>query len=409
SVHKRFQETLKALEKIPNLTQLDFKSKSYLSPALAHIEENLGSAKPTKIDPENQITFLEARSPAEESREALRWLKGLIARKNIPFQECSIIVPDLSLYRPHLEALGEEFGMPLHFSGKITLNQSPLYAAINNLLRLPVEDYPRRRLIETINSPYFDLSYIGFKQQHAHQLDLISQEQQIVGQKKIWREVLGQLSTRDSKSSNEEYEEQNAPTIPQGDQAQQLGNSLDSLFDLFEVSDLSQSINSWISWLEDIIENTNLYQQLTEEYDKNAFNALRQVLRELVLAEQVVGFDKLDYPNFLSTIKEAAARQPIPEPSLARTPAISILGLTNGRGLRHTASVLMGLSEGIFPKPQKADPFLDENIRKKLGIESALDSHQFSFLYLALSRANQSMLLTRPYLAADGEAWQPSP
>ena len=77
--------------------------------------------------------------------------------------------------------------------------------------------------------------------------------------------------------------------------------------------------------------------------------------------------------------------------------------------MRFQAVAILGLSEGIFPRTQRADPFLNEETRAALGLESAFNPYQHGFFYQALTRSDQYLLLTRPYLAMDGEPWAPSP
>ena len=88
---------------------------------------------------------------------------------------------------------------------------------------------------------------------------------------------------------------------------------------------------------------------------------------------------------------------------------MKVLRYIDGRGLRSQAVVVLGLAEGIFPKIQRPDPFLSEDIRHKLAINPSIDPHQIGLFYLAVTRPNEYLLLSRPYLAPDGETWEPSP
>lgn len=407
NTHNRFEDTLQKLERLPDIKFIDHTPYPHLSDELLHLEQHLDQAGSSQIGAQDRIIFLEARSPADECREALRWLKGLILRDGVEYSDCAIISPNPSNYRPHLEALGEEFGLQLHFGGNLPLDQSPLFSSLRNLLRLDIEDYPRRRVIDAVRSPYFNFSKMGIETQDGRLLDLVSQDQNIIGQKEIWLDGLKRLSERKPRAKKEE--ELTTPTLPLGKDANNLLQAFAQFTNALTPKEQKQSLTSWITWLEDLLEEIDLFAQITFEADKNALTALRQILRELVLAEQIVGLSDIDYPEFLLTLQEAAARQSIPEPSMLHKNAISILRLTEGRGLRHSAVAILGLSEGIFPRPQRADPFLNEEIREQLGIESALDPHQLSLFYLAVSRADKKLLLTRPYLAPDGEVWQPSP
>jgi ATP-dependent helicase/DNAse subunit B len=77
--------------------------------------------------------------------------------------------------------------------------------------------------------------------------------------------------------------------------------------------------------------------------------------------------------------------------------------MTEVRGVRYDAVALLGLAEGSFPVIERADPFLDEDLRAELGLESRLAREQGGLFYQAVTRADKHLLMTRPYLAEDGE------
>ena len=75
---------------------------------------------------------------------------------------------------------------------------------------------------------------------------------------------------------------------------------------------------------------------------------------------------------------------------------------------------ILGLSEGEFPQRTKEDPFLSETDRtilqeQDLPIETKLHGDESTFFYQAVTRASERLLLSRPYLADDGQLWEPSP
>jgi inactivated superfamily I helicase len=106
---------------------------------------------------------------------------------------------------------------------------------------------------------------------------------------------------------------------------------------------------------------------------------------------------------------QGALTAQLQEPLPASQPAILVLNLLEARGVRFQAVALLGLAEGVFPVVERADPFLPEALRQTLGLESRLQREQPGLFYLALTRSDRFMLLTRPYLAEDGEKWEPSP
>ena len=83
--------------------------------------------------------------------------------------------------------------------------------------------------------------------------------------------------------------------------------------------------------------------------------------------------------------------------------------LMEARGMRVDALAVLGLAEGVFPSVERADPFLSEEVRGLLGMEAQLGQEQAGLFYQVVTRADRYLLLTRPYLAKDGESWEPSP
>jgi ATP-dependent helicase/DNAse subunit B len=155
----------------------------------------------------------------------------------------------------------------------------------------------------------------------------------------------------------------------------------------------------------------------TAERDVAALRAFKDVLRGLVLAESVIATTlqppsaSNDYADFFRDLRgavEAATYSFEPEWGVI---AASVL---DARGLPFQAVALMGLSEGEFPRQEREDILLRESDRailreRGLPLETKLHGDEATFFYQAVTRARQRLLLTRPYLAEDGQMWEASP
>ena len=102
--------------------------------------------------------MLEARSPADEAREVLRWIKKLVVRENVPLASCAIFTPNPSTYHPLLRAAADEFGIPIHFTLDEPLENSPAITSLINLLSLPLSNFNSRHMLNALRSPYLDFS-----------------------------------------------------------------------------------------------------------------------------------------------------------------------------------------------------------------------------------------------------------
>jgi hypothetical protein len=93
------------------------------------VEKQLYESNPPPALLSADLTLLEARSPAEEAREALRWLKARMVRDGIPLAACAVVTPDPDLYHPYLRQAAAEFGVPLRFTQGEVLAHSPAVTA----------------------------------------------------------------------------------------------------------------------------------------------------------------------------------------------------------------------------------------------------------------------------------------
>ena len=148
-----------------------------------------------------------------------------------------------------------------------------------------------------------------------------------------------------------------------------------------------------------------------------ALRAFKDVLRGLVLAESVFGggTGEKSYPAFLSDLASAvkAASYEIPLPD-ARCDVLPVMPALRARGLAFRAVAVVGLAEGDFPQSERQDILLTESDRdwlreRGLPIEPRLRGDEATFFYETVTRAGEKLLLCRPYLADDGQPWEPSP
>jgi RecB family exonuclease len=180
-----------------------------------------------------------------------------------------------------------------------------------------------------------------------------------------------------------------------------------------------RSATEWVVWLEDLLDDLGFPERTTSERerpasprddrDRAAFLRLRESLRALVLGELVTGGDDLSYEAFLDELRGVLDAATFHEDLPLHEPAVSVMGPLEARGARYPVVAVMGLSEGLLPEVEREDPFLDEPTRAALGLEPRLGREQGGLFYQAVTRADARLLLTRPYLADDGEDWEPSP
>jgi ATP-dependent helicase/DNAse subunit B len=214
-------------------------------------------------------------------------------------------------------------------------------------------------------------------------------------------------------------------TVPSGDEAQQLLEKFEAFVQKIEAPAGSHNYHHFVAWLEGLIdllvaepplEDSNSPQFIDNNLEDNAaLKEFKDVLRGLVWSEIMLGqSDIVDFARFFQELEGAAeaASYRSMTPGVDR---ILIADAVQARGVPFEAVAVLGLAEGEFPATLTSDPFLRESDRMKLNrdaslsLESSIESAEREFFYETVTRAGQSLLLTRPRLTETGAEWQPSP
>ncbi len=403
--HQRFSNTLKKLKRelAPDITTLP--NAPFLPIEVQHLERTLFEPGENMVRATDQHLLLEARSPADEAREALRWIKARVLRDGLSVSDCAIFTPSPDTYNPFLRETAREFGIPIHFSQGPALISSPAIAALLNLLSLPIQNFKSRALFNALRSPYFQF---GMDTGAINQLEEISRKARIIEGQDQWQETWERLAPAQEQEPDLD-EERRLLGLPRGGSFRALKDSLQDCFNQLVPPSASQAQSTWVNWLENLLEKLAFYKRTNGERDEIACEVLRETLRALVLGESITGERLSGYESFLSSLQSTLNGASLPEPRLKGQAALFIGRIVEARGVRFKAVALLGLSEGVFPEVEHPDPFLDEDLRARLGLESRLEREQAGLFYEAITRTDQYLLLTRPYLSDDGEDWEASP
>ena len=441
AAHHRFHRAQAAITSSLNIRPEAMDSASMLSADITNVEANLFERsndfsrlqqEATKVA--TTVEFVEAPTRAVEARAALRWVKARVVRDGMKLSDVAILARDLEPYRAFLEEVADEFGIPLHIVGGQPLNENPAVAALLNLLSLPAGNWKRRALIESWRGPYFDFSQQGIdsREASAATLDEISRVGRVSRGLDQWREA---FAIWEKKKATVDEDGEALETVAYGEQ---IKEKFESFVDLF-APPVHAEIKEYVAFVESLIgddpaltpsplsspkgapegrgENgLNVVMnaranQATSERDISALRAFKDVLRGLVLAESVLDNDSLAYADFYKGLRGAVESATFTVPAES---GVFVASAPDGRGLSFEVVVLMGLSEGEFPKQEREDILLRESDRAALRergllLETKLHGDEGTFFYQAVTRARRKLLLTRTYLAEDGQAWEPSP
>ena len=411
------------------------------SEELAALEDRLFEKPESKICNPKSIEFLEAQNRSEESRAALRWIKQRLVNEGMQLNEVAILARSLEAYRPFLQEVAVEFGMPLHLVGGTPLIDNPAIAALLSLLSLPVLEWPRRQILEAWRSPYFDWSAQGITVPDAATLDHVSRLGRVISGVDQWREALQMLTHTQSNAATDD-EDQAASSVSVA-AAAALSRKFEAFVDTL-TPPAQATLRDYAAFVEDLIGDASPPTPLSRsqndyfgrggatasplltislpssgegpgvrQRDFAALQAFKDALRGLVLSEATLGDPRsIDYRTFIVELRGAVEAMPYsPGNSGAGIFTASVL---DARGLSFRAVALLGLSEGEFPQAEHEAVLLRETDRavlreRGLSIEPKLRGDEVTFFYQAVTRAADRLLLSRPYLAPDGQPWEPSP
>ena len=439
--HRRFQRVAVQLAAaLPQLAAENLAQVVSVSAELRFLEENLFEPVAPYRGHLAHVTFLEAQTRAVEARAALRWLKQRLVEDKLAPGDAALLARSLDPYRPFIEETAREFGLPLRMVGGAPLSENPAVSALLGLLALPAgrPAWRPRDLLAALRSPYFDWAGAGIDPAQAATLDAISRQAHVIGNLDQWREALALSLAAASDPLDDEPEA--GPTGPiRG--AAMAGAAFESL-----VARLTPPARAplahYIVFVEDIVgDDPTLHasrfggerkapgalnvveraiaEPATAARDRSALRAFKDVLRGLALTAAILdgprrgqGADAWDYAGFVGALREAVKAANY-QPEGRAGAGLFVASILEARGLSFRAVALLGMAEGEFPQAEREMPLLREADRAALrargaSIEPHLRGDEITIFYEAVTRAREQLLISRPYLADDGQAWEPS-
>ncbi len=387
-------------------------------------------------------TLIELPTRSAEARTAVRWLKQQVVANGWKPSDVAILARHIGNYQGWITQIADEYGLPMTSPSGLPLRYNPAVMSLLDLIGLMARDevgewsLPRKGVLAALRSPYFDWAAqtvdnesVGFVAGDAELLDTVARQGHVIGGLSQWQEAFALLEAR-AQTSVETDEEIGVEAFISADLIPPLANKFNRFISYLTPPADAQTFKAYVGWLENLIGSDpaldeepephalNIVRMAREhEYgarDVAALQALKEVLRGLVWAEEAVGVKgEVTLEKFLQEVTgavEAAGYRPkIKHPS-----ATLVTSVVQARGLRFKAVALLGMGEGEFPAVLREDPFLrdgDRRILRRRGylIEDSTESVEREYFYEAATRHSDALLLTRATLADNGAEWEPSP
>jgi ATP-dependent helicase/DNAse subunit B len=410
TIYQRAQESLEQFQSsFPDLELICAGDQPFLPSSILGLANNFLVDKPQIIEKQSDMRLLSAYSPLQEVREGLRRIRFLL-NKSAFAGDCAILIPAEDQYSALLQTVANEYHIPIHFNWGKPLIQVAQLELILNLLHVSTEDFPRRLFLDVIRSPFVDLSNFGFKPADTAILERVSRYGPVVAGFDNWMKVLQRLATKGEESKKQaelDKEDDEIFNLPNADACQRLMESLRSLAAILKPPEKEKRITFWVEWLWQLLEDLGWLSQMPATTEILWFEKFKQNLREMCIADQELGFWYLDFDQFVAELEMGFQMSTFQQTTDRNK--VQVLRLLDARGSRFEHVVILGLAEGVFPKSQREDPFLPEIFRQQAGLESHVEHNQIGVFYQAITRANSTLMVTRPYMSDKGEALEPSP
>ncbi len=451
--HRRFARTRALLEATLGIQAEPLPNDCSLSPpapALVHLAHGLFRPQGAVVAADGAVELVEATDRVAEVRTAMRWLKQRIIHDGCRPGEVALLARHIAPYRPFIQQVAAEFGLPIRLVDGLPLADNPGVAALLDLLQttLPLADttdelaLPRRTVVAAWCSPYFDWSALAIdghdtsiEPGDADDLDRVARWGRVISGMTQWSEAFDRLIALPDEVVDDE--ERGVPArLPRGAAARTLRSRFERFVVRLTPPPNASTYHAFVGWLETLIgTDTALVDAAAEETtslrvvtqarsgephhaarDIAALAAFKDVLRGLVWAEEAVGGPPITYARFLAELAAALAAVSYNLPPRPGFEEILVTDVVQARGLPFRAVAVLGMAEGEFPTTLREDPFLRDADRQrlhtgpfKLPLEPSVSGAEAEFFADTVTRPNAHLLLTRPRLADNGATWQASP
>jgi len=426
-----FEALMEALH--PHVVELSPPDGNSDSP-LGFLERRLFDVE--KVEPvsgHEAVRLVEAPDRYREVKEVAREVKRLLLDGVSP-AEIVLLFRSLEPYISVAHQVFEEFDIPVLARGGRALTENPLVASLLRLLSLAIDDFPRRGVIATLRSPYFDCTPFGLGPSEVSELDRISRERAVISGRAIWREAIELEAAGSTKGGVE------GPLT--SDAHERVGplQLLEKLERFFErVSPPPQATcQEYVAFIEEIVgddprglHDSEVAPEPQEASglrivecvlagpfelavrDLNALQETKAVLRSIMQAATITGKESTSWKDFLAEFRTAlnSSSYALHKSSAGRVVAQEV---HQARGRTYRYAFLVGLSEGEFPRSTPVDILYSQEERQQLRtaglrVELKPQGDEPYLFYQAITRARERLYLSHYYLDDEGREVPPSP
>ncbi len=391
------------------------------------------------LPPSPDVEMLAARDPSHEveiwARRIDRWIR--LDKDSIRPGEIVIIVRDLETYRPIVEETFARFHIPVFVDRHWDISSRPMVRTILDALDVINSGWQRESVIALLRSPL-----LGARGGEVDILENLSLEtgydfEQWTGAE--WRPLRRPPRARFTRSSGDRPEETSTTDFPEAEAAEEEESEGASGLDVDAREEIRTSISNRLrrEYLEPL-------RRLEGRLRRTGLSGLAAVgdLRAWIASTGIeTRSEDTDHrreveavEHVLDQIAAEIAAGPLPPEEFARMLAAGLGSLQLGRTPTRLDTVTLaevqrsrlgevrraivgGLSARDFPRPVASERFFNDRERAeltRLGLDLGpsdplRQEAEGYFLYIAITRASERLVLTRPTTDLEGSSLDPSP
>jgi ATP-dependent helicase/DNAse subunit B len=341
-------------------------------PAIAHVERALFSDTPPAGPPiEGAIRFFEGAGPRGAlelvGEEILQLVRAGWAPESI-----GIVCPSPERLRAPLETAFGALGIPLAIEAPLRLTGAAYGRALVALLRFAWLGGGRRELFAYLRSPYS-----GLTRSHADYVEGRLRGRGIASPERVEAETEALRGAR----------------LPVVDALREAGSAVAA----------AQEAAATLLRAAHGLEQPPVGEGARA--DLRAFEATGRLLEELG------GWEHLGGTVAREDVVDALERATVWERRGSELGRVTVVDLLRGRTRRWDAVFVLGLEEGTLPRRPPSSPFVDDDLRRRVGARLQRpdpvmrDRHLF---YTACARATRRLYLVREAATDDGSPREPS-
>ena len=380
---------------------------------------------------DQSVQAVVAPSREAEVRYAVRSIKKLLL-DGVPPHQIGLLATDKHTYLPIVRAVAQEYGVPIQVEER--LMDQPVIAQLINLLRL-FPDFPWRQTMDALRSPYFCQLWLS-----AEQIDLLDQltrQRPVVAGKDQWQYALQLTDVGEELLDDDERQDEYLIDQLTHEKLSEIETGLLAFFDQLTPL-LTASIRDYGFWLQQAIIGPFPDEQMDSEEpalqeevitslqmwscceqslefgtrELQAIAALTEAISQMIASSRMRAPDfeaEISWENFRDDLINLLHDEIIPADSTRA--AVAFDAIQASRSAVFDTTFVLGLGEGEFPRPLKADCLYspEEREHHPLPLLHIHPGEDACLWWQVIGNCRKTLVMLRPYLDENGADWLPSP